>query len=93
MCFETSRPAFFMKSFTKDSFVKVSSVVPDFETRIKIVCARSSFSTTAAPSSGSTFEIKYASILNLPFAFAQFSSARYIALGPKSEPPIPIWQT
>ena len=29
----------------------------------------------------------------LLFALAQFSRARYIARGPKSEPPIPIWQT
>ena len=79
-----------MKSFTNDSFVSVSSVVPDLETRMKIVCARSREATTAAPSSGSTLEMNFASILKVLFAFAQFSRARYIARGPRSEPPIPI---
>ena len=90
MCFAGSKPAFLMKSFTKDSFVSVSSVVPLFETRIKIVCAISIVEITPAASSGSTLEMNFASILNVLFAFAQFSNARYIARGPKSEPPIPI---
>ena len=45
---------------------------------------------TAEASSGSTFEMNFASILKELFAFAQFSRARYIALGPKSLPPMPI---
>ena len=90
MCFETSQPAFLIASFTKDSFVRVSSVVPDFETRMKIVLEISIEARTDAASSGSTFEIKFADILNVLFAFAQFSRARYIARGPRSEPPIPI---
>ena len=36
ICFAGSRPAFFKASFTKDSLVKVSNVVPDLETRTKI---------------------------------------------------------
>ena len=65
-----------MKSFTNDSFVSVSRVVPDFETRMKIVFEMSIEEQTAAASSGSTFEMNLASILNVLFAFAQFSSAR-----------------
>lgn len=34
--------------------------------------------------------MNFASILNVLFFFAQFSSARYIARGPRSLPPIPI---
>ena len=47
-----------MNSFTKLSFVRVSKVVPDFETRIKIVLEISSDLQTDEASSGSTFEIK-----------------------------------
>ncbi len=93
MCFDGSSFCFLRMSFTKDSFVSVSRVVPLFETRMKIVFEQSIEAVTEAASSGSTLEIKWASILNVLFAFAQFSSARYIARGPKSEPPIPIWQT
>ena len=93
MCFAGLRPAFLRASFTNDSFVSVSSVVPDLETRMKSEWARSIDLRTAAASSGSTFEMNLASSLNLPFAFAQFSSARYMARGPRSLPPIPIWTT
>ena len=48
---------------------------------------------TVAPSSGSTFEIKAAFILRQLFVRAHCSKAKYIARGPKSEPPIPICTT
>ena len=66
------------------------SVVPDFETRMKMECSTSTELSTADASSGSTLLMNFASILKLPVLCAQFSRARYIALGPRSEPPIPI---
>ena len=90
MCLDASKPAFFRASFTKDSFVSVSRVVPDLETSTKIECATSIEFKTAAASSGSTLLMNFASILNVLFFLAQFSSARYIARGPRSLPPIPI---
>ena len=93
MCLEASSPAFFSASFTNDSLVNVSSVVPDFDTSTKIECATSIELSTAAASSGSTLLMNLASILNVSFFLAQFSSARYIARGPRSLPPIPICTT
>ena len=62
----------------------------DFDTNTNTACATSVEANTAAASSGSTLLMNFASILKVPFFFAQFSSARYIARGPKSLPPIPI---
>ena len=90
MCFAGSSPSFSSASFTNDSFVSVSSVVPDFDTRMKIACATSVEARTAAASSGSTFEMNFAVIFRCPVTRAQFSSAIYIALGPRSLPPMPI---
>ena len=48
MCFDESRPAFLRASITKDSFVRVSRVVPDLETRIKSEWATSTEARTAS---------------------------------------------
>lgn len=61
--------------------------------RTKMEWATSTEFNTAAASSGSTLLMNFASILNVLFFFAQFSSAKYIARGPRSLPPIPIWTT
>ena len=90
MCLEGLSPAFFNASLTNDSLVRVSSVVPDLETSTNIECATSVEASTAAASSGSTLLMNLASILNALFFLAQFSSAMYIARGPRSLPPIPI---
>ena len=90
ICLDGSRPFFCRASFTNASFVRVSRVVPDLETRMNIARDTSVAFSTPAASSGSTLLIKRASILNVPFFFAQFSSAMYIARGPRSLPPMPI---
>ena len=95
MCFEGFNPASVKKSFTSSSFASVSCVVPDLDTKINSVRDKSfthEVSTWEA-SSGSTFEIKYASAFFVPCAFAHSSNARYNARGPKSEPPMPICTT
>ena len=84
------RICFFSASITKDWLVSVSSVVPDLETRINREWAISMVARTPDASSGSTLLMNFASILKVPLVFAQFSSARYMARGPRSEPPMPI---
>ena len=79
--------------FSRFDSETVQSVVPDFDTSTKIECATSIELSTAAASSGSTLLMNLASILNVSFFLAQFSSARYIARGPRSLPPIPICTT
>ena len=88
-----SSPAFTRASFTNASLVSVSSVVPDFETRMNKEWATSMVLSTFTASSGSTLLMKRASIFRAPSARAQFSSARYTARGPKSLPPMPICTT
>ena len=78
---------------TKLSLVRVSSVVPDLDTSTNREWATSMVFSTLAASSGSTFEMKRASILRVPLARAQFSRARYMARGPRSLPPMPICTT
>ena len=93
MCLEGFNPSFLRKSFTNSSFASVSCVVPDFETRTKRLFDGSTDAITALASSGSTLEINFAFIFILLFFTAHSSSARYIARGPRSEPPIPICTT
>ena len=93
MCLEASRPALASASLTKDSLVSVSSVVPDLETSTNSACATSILLSTPAASSGSTLLTNSAFILSVPLTLAQFSSARYIARGPRSLPPMPICTT
>ena len=93
MCLDGSSPASFSAFYTNVSLVSVSSVVPDFETSTNRLCFRSIDFSTFAASLGSTLLIKRASSRNAPFSLAQFSSARYMARGPRSLPPIPICTT
>ena len=93
ICLAGLSPAFLSASLTKDSLVSVSSVVPDLDTSINNEWATSIEASMADASSGSTLLMNLASILNVLFFLAQFSSAMYIARGPKSLPPIPICTT